>query len=67
MTRGNRQGNNAFMEGRLQNNKDPWGMLHHAEFMEKLMSNPRIEAESFIALKKLHPNFDQAYATSIVH
>ena len=58
LTRGNRQGDNAFLEYQDNYQMNPIYMLVDEKFMKKIFYYPSVEYETYKQLYKLNPNIE---------
>jgi hypothetical protein len=58
MTRGNRQGNNAFLQYSDNDHKNPVNYVTDEEFMIKMLHNPNVEVETWKQVFKLNPHIE---------
>ena len=58
MTRGNRQGNNAFLEDAVNNEKNPASLLGSQAFITKMLYQKDVTVETFKQMIKLNNNIE---------
>jgi hypothetical protein len=69
MTRGNRQGNNTFLEYPDNNQKNPVYYITDEYFIKRMLYTESVEYETFKQIYKLNPNIEntlQNYAYEAV-
>ncbi len=58
MTRGNRQGNNAFLEDAVNDEENPAYLLGSQEFITKMLYQKEVTVETFKQMIKLNNNIE---------
>lgn len=58
MTRGNRQGNNAFLQYEDNNHKSPVNYVTDESFIRKILYNQSVDSETYKQIFKLNPHIE---------